>query len=108
MSSDNGVYILKTLDGFKCENEFTQINCLPEGIVAYRVAHVQAADNFYYLEEGELHNLGHWMDTSFKNSPIFYDEQEAMNYAVALHKKIGWTEYGISGIDASKYNFPGC
>lgn len=107
MSADNGVYILKTLDWFKEESANTQVNCLPDGIIAYRVAHVQAADHFYYIEETELHNLGVWMKSGFKMSPVFYDEQEAMDYAINLHKNIGWTEYGINGIDASKYNFPG-
>jgi len=107
MSSDNGVYILKTLDWFKEEDVGVQVNCLPDGIIAYRVAHVQAADEFYYIEESQIHNLGNWMEHNFKLSPVLYNEQEAMDYAVQLHKNIGWTEYGISGIDASNYNFPG-
>jgi hypothetical protein len=107
MSNDNGVYLLKTTDWFKKQAEEKQVDCLPDGIIAYRVAHVEGGDNFYYIEQAEVHNLGIWMLNWFDKSPVFYSEKEAMDYAIRTHKNIGVTERGIIGIDASKYNFPG-
>lgn len=107
MSADNCVCLLKTIDWFKFENESSSTNCLPNGITAYRVAHIQGFDSYQYIKETELHNLGVWMKNNFGKSKIFYNEDEAMNFAIELHKSVGWTEHGILGLDASEYNFPG-
>lgn len=106
MSSDNAIVILKTKDSLK---KFVNIWCSAHstgGIVAYRVGHVMAADDYDYLEKNELHNLGVWMNSCFKRGVVFYDEQLAMEEAIRLKKEIGYVEHGIFTIDATKYNFP--
>ena len=108
MSADNCIYILKTTDKFKQENAYTQSNTFGKGITAYRVAHIQAVGNFYYYVENKIHNLGCWMQSSFNNSEIFYTKEAAYKKAGELYDSIPYVEYGIVGLDASKYNFPGC
>lgn len=108
MSADNCIAILKTTDNFIQENENTFTNTFGKGIIAYRVAHIQAADNFNYYVENEIHNLGYWMQSEFKNIAPLYDYDEAFKIANKLLDGISYVEYGIVEIDASKYNFPGC
>ncbi len=108
MSADNGIYILVTYDKFK---RITKHSLRTLGgdkrILAYRVAHTQAVDNFDWYIENELHNLGEWMQNVFGKAPLFYSYSEAFKAAELLHKKVGYTEYGICTIAASEYNFPG-
>lgn len=118
MSADNCICILKTTDKFKVERKYlkagrvvneTYVNTFGEGIVAYRVEEIQAHDNFFWLEENEIHNLGAWMQSTFKvNQNLFYSEKEARIFADMRLANADYVEYGIVEIDASKYNFPGC
>lgn len=108
MSSDNCIAILKTTDKFKVENEYTLTNTFGKGITAYRVAHICAMDNFEYYIENELHNLGYWMYANFPWKEVVYSYEDAISLADKYCKIVGYTEYGIVNIDASKYNFPGC
>lgn len=109
MSADNGVYILITTDKFKKTSEHSYENVSDEGgIKAYRVAHAQAIDSFEWYKENEPHNLGYFLYRIWKKSPIFYKKGQALSFACDLHKKMGWTEYGISHIDAREFNFPDC
>lgn len=107
MSADNCIAILKTTDKFKVQGNVYH-NTFGEGIAAYRVAHIQAADSFNWLEENELHNLGAWMQEVFKFSFLVYNYEDALDFAHKLLDNIEYVEYGIVEIDASKYNFPGC
>lgn len=108
MSADNCIAILKTTDNFKVENEYALTNTFGKGIIAYRVAHIQAVDDFEYCVENELHNLGYWMYANFHWKEVVYSYEEAVSLADKYYKIVGYTEYGIVNIDASKYNFPGC
>ena len=108
MSADNGIYILVTTDMHKWVNDRTTHNMRPNGVKAYRVAHAQAIDNLYYYEKIQKYNLGWCMDRIFGNSPTFYNEDEAYDYAKALELDIGYTEYGICERDFSRYAYPGC
>jgi len=88
MSADNGIYILKTRG--------------PE----YRVAHLQAVENYntraYY--DGDIYRIEHVTDPDYQmeqsramweDSPVFHNEDEAMDYAFQLQDEHVWTEYGI-------------
>lgn len=107
MSADNCIVILKTTDKFKKENKYTSTNTFGKGIIAYRVAHIQAMDNFDWYAENEIHNLGYWMQCEFGDSAPLYDPDEAYKIAHKLLNSIPYVEYGIVELDASKYNFPG-
>ena len=109
MSADNGIYILHTKDKFKKTGDCYYENMWDKRIDAYRVAHTQAVDSFEWYIEHEIHNLGEWMSGVFGGSPIFYDLNEARDYAYRLAEKYEFLEYGVGGVvDASDYNFPGC
>ena len=118
MSADDCICILKTTDNFKhvfLDKEFNGEsipvleNTFGKGIIAYRVAHIQASDNFEWLIKNELHNLGDWMRSLFGNSPIFYDESDATKYALKIENGLAYPpEYDITILDGLKYNFPGC
>lgn len=107
MSADNGIYILITTDEYKSVNKNGLINMVKEPIKTYRVAHAQAIDDFDWYKKNEPHNLGYFMYLVWGKSPIFYEEQEALNYAIDLSKKEYILEYGIQYIEAQQYNFPG-
>lgn len=108
MSADNCIAILKTTDNFIKENEYTLVNTFGKGIIAYRVAHIQAVDNFQYYLENEIHNLGAYLQSEFGNSEVFYSKEKAYHKAGEILDSIYYVEYGIIDLDASKYNFPGC
>ena len=108
MSADNCIAILKTTDKFIKENEYTLVNTFGKGVTAYRVAHIQAVDNFDWYIENEIHNLGTWMLCGFGNVQPVYHQDEAFEIAHKLLDSIHYVEYGIVELDASKYNFPGC
>ena len=112
MSADNCIAILKTTDKFQVMDVNYKKNMFGEGIIAYRVAHIQAHDNFDWYKENEVHNLGCWFALVFKHSTVFYDRVEAFNEAKTLQENVlvdyGILEYGIVELDASEYNFPGC
>lgn len=108
MSSDNCIAVLITTDKFQKIDEHTYKNMFDKPIETYRVAHIQAVDNFEWYEKNEIHNLGNWMADNFRNCEPIYDASDAQKYARDLQRKIGYTEYGIVPVDAFKYNFPGC
>lgn len=113
MSSDNGIYILKTKDSHKIIITYfsdekvgeSWLNTFGENVLAYRVAHAQAIDNFYWYKENQLYMLGAYMKDVWGKSPVFYDLKSAMEYAKKLHDECDWTEYGICTIDATEYSF---
>ena len=80
---------------------------LGKRIVAYRVAHAQAIDNFEFYKEQELHNLGWWMESIFGRSKIYYDRGGAFKESMRINENIVYTEYGIQEVDAKEFNFPG-
>lgn len=108
MSADNCIAILKTTDKFIKENEYTLTNTFGKGVNAYRVAHIQAVDNFQYYIENEIHNLGAYLRSEFGKAQPVYDPDEAFKIAHKLLDSVHYVEYGIIELDASKYNFPGC
>lgn len=93
MSADNGIYILRTKD----ENN----------VYEYRVAHLGAIENLYYSDQtGD--EVYMWL--FFRKSPLFYDRDQAIDYARKLEKEIldddfGVIEYGIVLLEINK-QFP--
>lgn len=108
MSSDNCIGILITADHFIEQSPGLFKNLFDEPVRAFRVAHVQAPDNFDYLKENRLHELGCWMRDHFEDSPVFFDSAGAGQYAFDLMKEHPVLEYGIVHFVATEFNFPGC
>lgn len=102
MSADNWIYILHTIDK---EKKIWELYYEHISVDAYRVAHTQAIENFSWYEENELHNLWKYMYDVRWGSEVYYDKSEAYKRADELSKTIDELEYGISTIDATKYNF---
>lgn len=85
MSSDNGIYILKSKDG-------------------YRVVHTQAIENIYWWNV-ENPDTRKWKKKSkinpielkeyFGESKVFKTENEVLKEAIQLQKKYEMVEYGI-------------
>ncbi len=92
MSSDNGIYTIKTPkgDGFE-----------------FRVAHMQAFDNIEWSDTEPNPNGGiGWYTQNpdvliknaremFKHAPVFTSEKDALEEAFRLNHEIKYTEYGI-------------
>lgn len=108
MSADNCIAILETTDKFKVVNKSMKKNMFKKGIRAWRVAHIQAVDNYDWYVKNEIHNLGCWLNDLFGGSEVFYDRDKAVTTAYQLDADTIYTEYGVVNIDASDYNFPGC
>lgn len=104
MSADNWIYILHTKDTFKKE-EYCIKNTFPNKIDAYRVAHAQAIDNFYWYKQNEPHNIWAYMYSIWWDSNVYYSLDEAYIIANELLENIWYTEYWISQIDAKEYSF---
>lgn len=104
MSADNGIYILKTTD-FTAVTDVGNESIL-DGVTAYRVAHAMAIDNFDYYKHSEPSEFESYLSDVWGNSPVFYNRKDALVYAGELQEEIGYTEYGISTIDASDSGFP--
>jgi hypothetical protein len=104
MSADNWIYILHTRDDFKKEWN-SCINMFDKKIDAYRVAHTQAIDNYDWYIKNEIHNLWAYLYSGWWDCEIFYSLEDAEYKARELEKEIWYTEYWISVIDATKYNF---
>ena len=106
MSADNGIYILITTDKFvKVDDHITANNGKP--VEAYRVAHVQAIDNFDYYKKYEPHNLGTYMYKTWGDGDVFYEKTKALVKAQELYDDFSFVEYGIAEIDAREFNFYG-
>ena len=78
MSADNGVYIHKFKEG-------------------YKVIHAQAIDNIYWHRGKKKYNY-RILRNMFKKAKTFKTRSDALNYALDLNNKIGYTEYGISKV----------
>jgi len=92
MSSDNGIYILKTPkgDGFE-----------------YRVAHLQCIENVEWDEEAGC--CSEDPDIQIKNArymwdgcKVFVQETDALSFALKLESGLTILEYGISSIDIDR------
>lgn len=105
MSADNGIYILVT-KRTRTQNNGVIINDGKEHKV-YRIAHVQAIDNFDWYKANQLHNLGAYMKDVWGASIVYHDEDAAVIAANKLQKEVGYTEYGINTIDATDMVFYG-
>lgn len=109
MSADNTILIIKTK---RTAQEISKGFWAPgvENYV-YRVAEVRAAESLDYIEKNQLYNLGAYLFTHFKDSPVFTDEEGADTYAEQLESEIentqGYVEYGILSVDLSQYVFWG-
>lgn len=102
MSADNGIYILKTVSHFQKIKAGVFKNLFEETIPHYRVAHLQAIDNLDYYLKNAPYNLGAFVYESWKRSPVFETEAEALEYAKNLADKQDVLEYGIQSIDMAK------
>lgn len=111
MSADDAIVILKTKDKFQKIGFNHYKKMFDKGIIAYRVAHIQAMDNFEFYKEKESHNLGYWMHNRFSVCEVFYNEEDAYLKAQSLYDKaikdFGYSAYGIQTINATDFNFPG-
>ena len=114
MSADNGVYVLHTTDKMKLRDE-NPVNIndeskfIPDGIAAFRIAHVQAIENFEWYQQFEPHNLGWYMEEVWGQSTVYYNKGEALDAAHGFAASIiedGFLEYGVQILDAIQYNFP--
>ena len=90
MSADNGIYVL-----------YTETEKGPE----YRVAHTFSIGNIYgqFNEEkccydGDLQAI----QETFQESEVFYNLNEALDYAEVIEHDIGYTEDGICVINEFK------
>jgi len=107
MSADNGIYILHTKDRYMKTGR-GMWKTIEGGVNAWRIAHVQAIDNFDWYRTQEPHNLGHYMAEVWKNSPVFYKKEQAIRAAHKLAGEYNHLEYGVQFVEAAKFNFPGC
>ena len=89
MSSDNGIYILRSPSDNGEE---------------YRVIEAGAIDNIWLDDNGEpygdlIQNNRKFnpkmLKLYFGNAPVFHDKKAALDEAVRLNDETGWTEYGI-------------
>ena len=105
MSSDNGVYILKTKRN-RLEERPGVWTKHQEHFV-YRIAYASAVDNFDYIKDNQLYNLGAYMKEVWGKSKVYLDEGIATLAAEQLSESIDYTEYGVVEIDASDMIFYG-
>ena len=94
MSSDNGIYILKT----KAEKP------VPESDFEYRVAHVGGIENIYWdPKAGEENRTGQFTPEiafeCFGDAPMFRAYVNALEYAHSLAEEISPLEYGVCTLD---------
>ena len=106
MSADNAIAILVTHDRW-FETPHNHCERLgPQGQPVWRVAHIGNPERFEELRTQELHNLGHWMHSTFGNSQVFTVEAEALEHARTEADQQVVLEHGIVTYDARPYNFP--
>lgn len=99
MSSDNGIYILKTKAEEHAATPFE-----------YRVAHAQAIENIYWdPEKGETRQDGRFTPEIafmyFGRAPVFSKEDLALAEARRLEDQHTILEYGISMLDHGDQEF---
>jgi hypothetical protein len=106
MSADNAIAILVTHDRWfeTQDNHFERLG--QQGQPVWRVAHIGNPERFDELRTHEIHNLGHWMHSTFANSPAFTVEADARAHARQKAAQQIVLEHGIVTYDARPYNFP--
>ena len=105
MSADNGIYILKTLRTRRNDDGRGWVKSDPYPV--YRVAVVQAIDNFDWYEKNQFYNLGAYMKDTWGNSHPFESYDEAFAFAKRMAEGGSrYLEYGVSTIDTD-YTFFG-
>lgn len=104
MSADDGIYILKTV---RHRRKVGAAWVQSEPHFVYRVAYASAIDNFNWLKENKLYNLGAYMLEVWGLSPVLMHEATALLQASNLSKDHEYLEYGICHIDASEFVFYG-
>lgn len=104
MSTDNGIYVLKSKCNFKT---FAGVRVRTPDYFVYRVAHVFAIDNFDDHVKNYPEELPEYLLRTWGNSPVFKEKDNAFSHAKTLLNQIGYAEYGISEIDWSSHFFPG-
>jgi len=97
MSSDNGIYVLKTRTKEGHSHNFE-----------YRVAHAQGIDNLYFDVATGQHSQDFIPEETyvyFKECQVFYDEGKALTYAHLLAAQHSILEYGVSILDHGEQVF---
>lgn len=94
MSADNGIYILKT-PARPIKEAGSYIN--QHGKFEYRVAHCLAIENIDYSDL--------YVPLLFGDSPVFDNEEKAMELAIKLANDCPILEYGICQV-SKHYPFP--
>ncbi len=107
MSADNCIAILKTTSSWSRRESGVMLNLFDKPIAHYRVAHVQAIDNFDWYEDNQIYNLGAYIAKTWPEFPIYLNHNDALDAALKMEKEIGYTEYGVYFVDASQYHYPG-
>ena len=102
MSADNTIVVLGTVSEWVTDG--AMITRAPKHEV-YRVAHLQAWDNFEWYKEKQQYNLGHYLWCCFRESAVYTDKASALIAAERLYNEIGYVEYGIQIVD-TEYEFP--
>ena len=97
MSADNTIIVLVTNSTWEHKPNGYSVRVPPYRV--YRVAHIQAWDNYDWYLENQPYNLGAYLMQCFKNAPAFRNEDEAMNYAKKMQEEIHFVEYGIQVVD---------
>lgn len=92
MSADNTVVVLRTKRKF-LQQGHVFVNGNPHYV--WRVAHVQAFDNYDWFEENQSYNLGAYLKDVFGSCVVFESEEKALMSAHALVEAIGFVEYGV-------------
>jgi len=101
VSADNTIVILQTwsnvewLDGYACK-------CV-EPYKVWRVAHVQAWDNFEWFKENQPYNVGAFLDNIFGKCKKHKTLDAALVEANNLYEEIGYVEYGIQVVNTDYY-----
>ena len=97
MSSNNGIYVLRTVRYIK---RLTAVHWQSgDPYYVWRVAYAMAIDNFYWYKETEPNKLDAYMKDIWGKSPVFDKEEDALLYAHKEVKKYDPLEHGVSSID---------
>jgi hypothetical protein len=89
LSSDNGCYVRGYKDG------------------TFRVAYAMGIDSIDYYEDlGDADCMKAIEVLIFGRSPVFTNEDEAVEYAFKLHDEYGYTEYGVTQLYQCSFDYP--
>ena len=103
MSADNTIVVLGTVSEYKQEGSWR--HRVPKYKV-YRVAEVQAWDNFEWYKENQPYNLGYYLWSEFKDCIVYDSLEHAVGIAELLQEQTDFVEYGIQVVN-TEYVFPG-